>query len=138
MAAYVAPTLIDGQPVPAATWNEALSTLQAVAGAATDTWKTVPLSNGWTGTLRVRLIAPNVVLAQGTLTAGTKANGTIVGVLPAGYRPLVSCDLFASCDLTVAGGQSPHFNAVANGNFTCWGLSAAGSAGVATLYATDI
>src|SRR3990172_8873689 len=91
------------------------------------TWSFATLVNGWTGTFKYRTI----VAPAGSLqlyincTPGTKANGTTLATLPVGFRPASQFDIFAACDVTVAGGQSPHLNITAGGVVTCWGLSSA-------------
>lgn len=105
-----------------------------------ETWHTLTLASGWTGTLKYRLVptpAKCVQLVSGTLTAGTKANGTTIGTLPAGYRPITAQDVSGTCDNVVAGGQSPHFNITAAGAINCFGMTAATFAAMNCLISLD-
>jgi hypothetical protein len=94
----------------------------------TETWHTLTLSNGWTGTLKYKACAaPNrAVWLLGTgLVPGTKTNGTTIGTLPAGYLPSTAQDVPGSCNNVVSGGESPHWNVTTGGAINCWGFTAA-------------
>lgn len=104
----------------------------AVPESSALSWQTATLINGWSGTLKYRILAspPNCIqLQSGTMTAGTKADGTAIAVLPAGYRPSTSMDFPATCD-NQAGGQSPHWNVDTSGNVKCFGISLSSFAGL--------
>jgi hypothetical protein len=61
-------------------------TMDAVV--STDTWHDLTLGNGWSGTFRYRLRIENEVSLQcDSVSAGTLTSGTVLGTLPAGYRP---------------------------------------------------
>lgn len=54
-------------------------------------WHTLTLANLWvtdTLTPQYRLMPDGTVLLQGLMKNGTTAGGTVIGTLPAGYRPL--------------------------------------------------
>lgn len=104
-------------------------TMAAGTAVVADTWHTATLSNGWTGTLRYRQVAApgnGVWVFAGSLTPGTKTDGTSVFTLPAGYRPLANCDLKCAVNTQVGAGQSPHMAINAgNGVVSCWGWGSA-------------
>jgi hypothetical protein len=102
----------------------------------------VGLLLGWTASLnsigRISLGGRPGVLWVASLTAGTKANGTIMGVIPAGLAPRTSLDLSANADVTVAAGQSAHFNMTPAGGVGCWGFSSATFASLCAIYPLDV
>jgi hypothetical protein len=110
-----------------------------VAEITTPGWLTLPLVNGWTGTLRYRklLVPGNTVQLSGTIVAGTKTNGTTVGTLPVGWRPIVSQDVSVSCDTLTTGGQAPHANILTTGAINCWGVGAASGMAFNGFFALD-
>ena len=111
-----------------------------VAGSA-ETWHTATLSGGWTGTLRYRLLASpaaGVQISSGNLTPGTKADGTTVLTLPAGYRPATATDLVCAVNaMAGATAQSPHFAIATTGVVTCWGWGSATGGSVNGIIPTD-
>lgn len=61
------------------------------ADFATETWHTLTLANLWVAdilTPQYRLMPDGTVLLQGLMKNGTTTAGTVIGTLPAGYRPL--------------------------------------------------
>lgn len=54
-------------------------------------WVQLSLSNGWThlagNALEYKLMPDGTVIIDGIITGGTTAPGTLLGTLPAGYRP---------------------------------------------------
>ena len=91
-------TLYVGQDQNGAATVEVFPFLKATQPATTVTeqWHTITPLNSWTVQasygFRYRLVAspPNSVEVQGKLVAGTLANGTAIGTLPAGYRPTLA------------------------------------------------
>ncbi len=123
-----------------ATELAATGPVKSVVSGATETWHTLTLAGGWTGTLKYRLVPSpaNCIQIQSTvMTPGTKTDGTTIGTLPVGYRPSQGFDLLGTANVTVAGGQTPHFNVGTNGVITCWGYGSASTAGIFGLIPTD-
>lgn len=89
----------------------------------------VPWANvgGTTVTAQYRKVPSpnNCVQLVGAMTPGTKANTTIIGTLPAGYRPAHDVTVPAGCNNVVAGGEAPHFDILQNGTVLCYGMTAA-------------
>lgn len=94
--------------------------------AHTDPWHSLALQNGWTGNFHYRLIgspANCIQIIADSLVAGTKTDGTILGTLPVGWRPAVSCDIFASAfGGVISTGQPVHINVATTGVVTLWGI----------------
>lgn len=111
---------------------------------ALETWHTVPLSNGWTAPVggmvpSVRKLPDGNVQFAGSFTeSATKANGTQIGTIPVNYRPAHTIDVAVACDITVAGGQSPHFNITVAGVIAAWGLSSANACGVQAIWPINL
>lgn len=102
-------------------------------------WQTATLVNGWTGTLRYRLFSFwNLVFLSGSITAGTKADGTTFTTLLAGFRPISSQDVLVSCNNVVGGGQNPHASILNTGVMACWGVTAASGMSFNQFFPTDI
>lgn len=118
-----------GQIVYAADVQDHETRLDSIDG--TLVWSNATLVAGWVGTFKYRtIVAPaNSLQLYISCTPGTKANGTTLTTLPVGYRPNSQFDIYVACDVTVAGGQSPHLNIATTGAVTCWGLSSATTCG---------
>lgn len=106
-----------------------------------ETWHALTLSNSWTGTLRYKKVpSPSpAVYVSGSLTPGTKTDGTTVATLPSGYRPASGTDL--ACVVNAQAGanaQTPHFNINATtGVLTCWGWGSATSGSLNAIFPLD-
>lgn len=70
------------------------ATMQALAGGNVETWHPIALQNGWVArgaswaTPSYRLMPDGTVLLKGQMKSGTTADGTKIGTLPVGYRPI--------------------------------------------------
>lgn len=115
-----------------------------VAAVEPGSWVPIPLMNSWTAGATppsVRKLNSTTVQISGTFTVPStnRANGVQVGTLPAGYRPLNGLDIIGTCDATVAGGQSPHFNVVpTTGAIVAYGFSSAAAAGAFAVFPTNL
>lgn len=106
-----------------------------------EVWRTIsPLSNGWTGTLKILKVAspPNGLCIAGTLGAGTKTDGTVVATLPAGFRPANSQDIYATAfNGTPSTTQNPHFNILPDGSVKVFGIGTCSGCNVNGLISLD-
>ena len=98
-----------------------------------ESWNALSYLNGWTnatsltaGQYRKVVSPPNTVQMVGALTPSvTNSNGTQIATMPVGYRPTNVITVPVSCDVTVSGGQSPHFDIESTGAVKVWGLASA-------------
>lgn len=64
-----------------------------IGGTIPESWHDVTLQSGWTNfgapfsNLQYRLLPHGYVGLEGTINPGTRASGTLLGTLPAGYQP---------------------------------------------------
>ncbi len=71
-------------------------------GEMLDSWKNIPLSNGWTNRggayppLQYRRINSYSILVRGHLSSGTTTGGTTIATLPSGVRPKYDEEALAS------------------------------------------
>jgi hypothetical protein len=102
----------------------------------------VALAAGWSASLNhiapVSLGGRPAAYWVATLVPGTKSDGTTIGTIPSGLAPRSNLDLAGNANITVAGGQSPHFGMGSNGSVTCWGFASATGASVTGTYLLDV
>jgi len=94
-----------------------------------DTYTNIALSSGWTNfgapypPLRAIKLSSGMIHVEGTIAPGVTANGTLIGTLPAGMRPLVFTRRVNWVELGFAGFVDIQTNG---------GMLISGSAGVVT------
>lgn len=77
--------------------------------------------NGWSGTLSVEQTAERWAVLNGSLTAGTIADGTVIALIPSGFAPVSASTLRPSVN---TGNANSRIVANPNGTITCFGMSA--------------
>lgn len=111
-------------------------------GTTVETWNALTLQNGWTGFLKYRRVSspPGSVQIIGNMLAGTKTDGTLLGTLPAAYKPATSQDMFGSAfGGTVSNTQPPHINVDnATGRVTLWGINTSTNLNVNGIFSLDL
>src|SRR5439155_22990870 len=101
-------------------------------GGTAETWNTLTLANGWTNiggvwaTSKYRKVAspPSCVQVIFACNAGTKADGTTVATLPAGYRPANTQAFPVAIGGSVGVPVNPQVLVDSSGNIKCNGVSA--------------
>jgi hypothetical protein len=102
----------------------------AALGAAT-AWVNVPLSNGWAITASRRAVYRKIlgqVQLQFNVAGGTATDGTIVGTLPVGFRPIfqIGVAIVAAPNVAVTGGVTvPRVIIDTDGTIKCQNCSSA-------------
>jgi len=107
-----------------------------------DAFHAVALQSGWGGFIEVARVAgiPGGWQLVGIPTPGTKTNGTTIGQLPAGigcFPGRAQGFSGVDCDVTVAGGQSPHLAVNTDGTLVCFGLGSANVVEISGFYSVD-
>lgn len=91
-----------------------------------ETWHSLTLVNGWTGTLKVLMGAspPNTWWMRGAIVAGTKVDGTTVANLPGAYIPATAQDIVCNAfGGALSGAQLPHLNVTGGGAVNIFGMN---------------
>lgn len=111
-------------------------------GATVETWNAITLQNGWTGFLRYRRVTspPRSVQLIGNMVAGTKADGTLLGTLPANYSPASNAqDIMGNAfGGTLPTSQPPHVNIGTSGAILLYGIGTSSNLNINGIFALDV
>lgn len=110
MTVYVAPTLADGTPYPAAMWQAALDEVARLSALSVSGWTAVTLVNSWTnragyGISSFKTLFGSTLFIVLNLAAGLQTNGTTIFTLPAGFRPLSKVQIPLTARIAATGQQ---------------------------------
>lgn len=112
------------------------------ASSVLQSWQTLTLMNGWTGTLKYLRVAspPRSTWIVGNITPGTKADGTQIATLPVGVRPAsTNQDIFVNAfGGVISTGQPPHCAASTAGALNIYGIGTSTGASVNGFVSQDL